>query len=161
MNAQPEIVTLEPFSVMGISIRTKTRNEIGSDEPQIPSLWERFFKDILPLTPAATDPTTPLYGVYDQYESDQNGAYSVTAGTQAPSAEDVPESFSVSSIPAGEYLVFEGTGVMPDVVVSAWQAVWNYFETTETFKRRFDTDFEKYTSDDHVLIHVGVERLGD
>ena len=93
---------------------------------------------------------TRIFGVYSAYESDANGAFDVTAGVVVTDGE--------GSIPieAGNYLVFNGQGEMPQMVISTWQRIWQYFEAHPNVARSYRSDFEAYEGPDKVAIHIGV-----
>ena len=59
-------------------------------------------------------------------------------------------------IEGGDYLVFNGQGQMPQMVLEVWQAIWQYFEQHPHIRRRYCTDFEAYSGPEEVAIHIGV-----
>jgi|GEM_PF-4536443 len=58
---------------------------------------------------------------------------------------------SKNVVTAARYAVFPVTGELPASVVKAWSDIW---ETP--LDRICDTDFERYSSDGAVAVHVGV-----
>ena len=92
----------------------------------------------------------------DSYESDEHGAFDVTAGVAVPPpAAPVPGAVQIA-VQAGDYLVFHGHGTMPQMVIDAWGEVWRYFAAHPQLPRRFGTDFELYEGPDRVAIHIGI-----
>jgi hypothetical protein len=45
---------------------------------------------------------------------------------------------------------------MPQMLIDAWQRIWQYFEAHPTITRRYRSDFEAYDGPDKVAIHIGV-----
>lgn len=150
----PACITLTPFSVTGIEVRTINRDEFNPATAKLPRLWQQFYQDNVAARIAAA-PAAPIFGVYAGYESDATGHYTVTAGMAITPTPDGP--FNTVEIAAGEYLVFTEKGTMPQAVITAWTRVWQYFEASPDIKRCFHTDFELYASADEVAVHIGIE----
>jgi len=53
---------------------------------------------------------------------------------------------------AARYLVFDATGPQPESVVATWKRIWG-----TALRRSFTADFDRYGSDQRVLVHVAVE----
>lgn len=155
MNPKSEYV--ESFLVSGLRIRTANRDEIDPETAKIPVLWDRFMTEVpLESVPNALDDSPP-YGVYANYASDADGLFDLTAGWQV-SAADENGTFETVEVRSGEYLVFEGKGPLPEVVVSTWGEVWGYFERHPEVKRTFTTDFEVYRDQEAVAIYIAIDR---
>jgi predicted transcriptional regulator YdeE len=102
--------------------------------------------------------------VYTDYESDITGDYTYFIGEEVSSFETIPEGFQTLSIPAQTYAKFTTEpGPMPDVVIGAWQKIWQM--TPEDFgsQRRFSADFELYDerASDHqnatLDVYIGIK----
>jgi predicted transcriptional regulator YdeE len=140
----------DAFSVAGISVRTTNREEGNPDTARIGALWQRFFgEETYAATPHRTADTR-IFSVYSAYESDAHGAFDVMAGVAVSGGTN-----SVA-IEAGDYLVFNGQGEMPHMVIAAWQRIWQYFEAHPEVVRTYRSDFEAYEGPDKVSIHIGV-----
>lgn len=59
-------------------------------------------------------------------------------------------------INSGNYLVFQGKGQMPQIVIETWKHIWDYFTVDRPYQRCFRTDFEEYKNGDEVAIFIGV-----
>lgn len=141
---------VDAFRVSGLTVRTTNREESAPATARLGALWGRFFgEETYASTPNRTADTR-IFGVYSAYESDANGAFDVTAGVVVTDGE--------GSIPieAGNYLVFNGQGEMPQMVISTWQRIWQYFEAHPNVARSYRSDFEAYEGPDKVAIHIGV-----
>jgi predicted transcriptional regulator YdeE len=151
----PKLEKITPFTVRGIRARTINRDEGSPKTAKIPGLWGRFHSEHIADTVPGRVPDATLYGVYSSYESDASGAYDLTLGVCVSALPQSPE-FEAVEIEAGDYLVFEGKGPMPRVVIDTWSAIWKHFESEKRFKRKYTTDFEVYRGADEVAIHIAV-----
>ncbi len=152
----PVLANVTEKTIAGISVRTSNKIESNPQKAVLPALWDRFFEeDILDQIPGKI-PNSPIYGVYSDYESNRKGSYSVTAGAEAFDPKIEQNGFNRIKIEAGDYLLFKGRGSMPGVVADTWQVVWNYFSKNLQFKRRFNTDFEFYVTQESVEIYIGI-----
>ena len=152
----PKIIKIdEPFSVIGLQVKTNNIDEFSADKCQIPGLWQNFTKSSLVNHSNLNDPY--VYGVYSCYENDHQGEYIVTAGINSQSILSKDDEFDEVVIQAGHYLVFEATGKIPQSIVSMWKYIWQYFSKNLHPKRKYTTDFEKYISDNKVEIYIAVE----
>ena len=153
---RPEFVEVSNTrDITGLAVRTSNAREREPETAALPGLWARFEG-----TRAAADgPPSPVFGVYTDYESDVDGAYTVVLGREAgpPTAES-----RTARVPAGRYAVFTSTGEMPAAVLAGWQQVWAYFAEPEAPARAYAADFEYYdpAEPSTVRIHVGVRASG-
>ncbi|BEP94640.1 hypothetical protein GmRootA79_30240 [Acidovorax sp. A79] len=155
----PTTVQIPSFSVAGIAVRTRNSDEMNPAIARLGGLWERFFSQSWERKLPGRDSDGRIFGVYSGYESNEHGAFDVTAGvaTADPElAQAVPGAARVD-IQAGDYLVFTGHGDMPQMVIDTWVRIWRYFAENPQVQRRFGTDFEAYEGPDSVAIHVGVK----
>lgn len=147
MNISPTLQQVEGFIVTGFSVRTQNKDEFNEKTAKLPTLWQQFYNSELASN-------TKTFGVYSNYDSDANGYYTVTAGIKLNRAQT---GLNEMAIKTGNYLVFEGKGLMPGAVVEAWQRVWNFFETNKEYQRNYISDFEAYISASQVEIYIGVQ----
>ena len=144
-----EITKVENIDVKGIAVRTDNASEMDSTKAKIGPMWEKFYSEIAPLIKDGAN----IYGLYTNYESDHNGTFDVVACSDNVEAPNV----SKYRVQAGNYLVFKGSGQMPQVVIELWEQVWEYFESpTSQHKRVFNTDFELYKSENEVELFISV-----
>ncbi len=143
----PTLKYVEGFRVTGLSTRTQNIDEFNEKTAKLPSLWQQFYCSDLAVN-------ANIFAVYSDYESDANDLYTVTVGVIDDSKRT---KFASVIIPKGNYLVFQGTGPMPSIVVETWQHIWDYFETDSTYQRNFIGDFEAYRSSDSVDIYIGIK----
>lgn len=130
-------VKIEPFKVIGISVRTT--NENGQAGKDIPVLWEKMInEDILNSIPNKIDNT--IYSIYTDYEKDHTKPYTTVLGCEVENFDDIPEGMVGYSFDGGEYLKFTVNGdVSKDLVINEWIKIWNM-----DLGRAFTADFEVY-----------------
>lgn len=140
----------DAFRVSGLTIRTTNREESDPATARIGKLWDRFFgEETYASTPERTSDAR-IFSLYSAYESDAHGAFDVTAGVAVSGGE------GSLAVEAGDYLVFNGQGQMPQMVIATWERIWQYFEAHPEIARRYRSDFEAYEGPDKVAIHIGV-----
>lgn len=147
MSISPTITKVESFTVSGFHVRTQNKDEFNEKTAKLPSLWQQFYTSDL-----ATN--AKIYGVYSNYDSDASGYYTVTVGVES---FHVPSELNAVSIQAGNYLIFQGTGPMPDMVVETWKRVWEFFEKNTEYQRNFISDFEAYSGLNQIAIYIGLK----
>ncbi|EJE54080.1 hypothetical protein PMI14_01042 [Acidovorax sp. CF316] len=147
---------IRAFRVAGIAVRTRNSDEMNPETSRIGGLWDRFFSESWEHKLPRPGADGRIFGVYSAYESNEHGAFDVTAGVDAPEGADIAGGATTVEIEAGDYLVFHGQGTMPQMVIDAWGEVWRYFGENPQIRRRFTTDFEAYAGPDRVAIHIGV-----
>ena len=147
MSISPTVKQVESFIVTGFSVTTQNKDEFNDKTAKLPGLWQQFYTSELAAN-------ANIFGVYSNYDSDANGFYTVTAGV---GSSDAQTELSTVTIQAGNYLVFQGTGPMPAVVVETWKRVWEFFETNTEYQRNFISDFEAYNGPDQVAIYIGLK----
>lgn len=132
-------VAMEELNIIGIKTRTTNAQEM-SGKGKIMPLWTKFHsKKMMAKIPGKVD--GQIFGVYHEYESDMNGAYSLLVGMKVAPGTKVPKGMTLLKIPAQDYVhIVSPKGAMPGVVVDAWKKVWSATD----FKRKYSYDFEIY-----------------
>ncbi|KPJ95229.1 MAG: hypothetical protein AMJ55_04420, partial [Gammaproteobacteria bacterium SG8_15] len=105
-------------NVIGIKTFTSSTLETDPQSARIPELWQRLFSESIEEQIPNKVSEGLLYGIYSDYDSEQRGLFSVTAGWQVSTVNAVPEGFVATEIPKGDYLVFIEEGDMPTVIYS-------------------------------------------
>lgn len=146
----PTIQHFYAFAVQGVQVRTSNAAEQMPEQAKIGGLWQQFFS-------AHGVPASTVYGVYSGYESDWTGAFDVTAGVQAAAGNSAKPNLAEVRIEAGQYIVFQAKGAMPQAVIQAWGQVWQYFAAPRSdWQRCYATDFEQYVGADEAQVCIGV-----
>lgn len=139
---QPVIKEKAAFKIVGITTKTSNANEMTINA-QIPALWGTFFEQEVSEKIFAVSDSPITYGLYSDYVSDVNGAYSMTIGREVHS-DEAHQEFIVKEIPAAKYAVFTSEkGPIPQVVIETWQNIWTWFAHSNV-ERTYTGDFEVY-----------------
>ena len=78
-------------------------------------------------------PDSPVYGVYSEWESDVTSAYTVTAGMKVSRKGSPGKDLTEVHMSGGEYLLFEGHGLMPQIVIETWKQIWEFFSANKEY----------------------------
>lgn len=149
-------VKIEPFKVIGISVRTT--NENGQAGKDIPVLWEKMISEnIVNSIPNKIDNT--IYSIYTDYEKDHTKPYTTVFGCKVENLDNIPEGMVGYSFDGGEYLKFVPKGdLSKGLVINEWLKIWEM-----GLNRTFTADFEVYgekaqnPSDAEVDIFIAVK----
>ncbi|MBT3358691.1 MAG: AraC family transcriptional regulator [Rhodospirillales bacterium] len=144
MNA-PKILERPGFTVGGIDLRTTNAAEMDLSTARIPALWERFSFESLPgHIPGQTDPGVVL-GLYSDFDSDADGAYTLMVGCEISPESKMPVGLRTTSVPPAKYAVFTSEkGEIPSIIFSAWQEIWAMTPEQLGGERAYSGDFEVY-----------------
>src|SRR5688500_13637237 len=86
-----EALQMEPFPVIGISVRTT--NRYGRSAADISALWKRFYaEEVRAQIPGKR--TDDLYCVYSEYDPGAEEGYTTWLGCRVSSLENKPEKLS-------------------------------------------------------------------
>jgi predicted transcriptional regulator YdeE len=130
-------ITKESFKIIGISVRTT--NEQMQAMKDIPTLWERFFKENSSEKISGKE-SNDLYCVYTDYEKDHTKPYTTILGHKVSVTAPVPVGLVEILIPAQTYRVFTAKGNPQEgSVYKEWQTIW-----ASDADRLFTSDFEIY-----------------
>ena len=136
-NLTMQKVTIEPFKLIGISIRTS--NENGKVAKEMAELWEKFMRDnMLEKIPHKIDAT--VYSLYTDYEGDHTKPYTAILGCKVSTLKDIPENMIGKSFEGGNYIKTSAKGdLMKGLVVNKWAEIWDM-----DLDRAFTADFEVF-----------------
>lgn len=159
-----EVVNKPEIRLVGLSVRTNNKNEMNPTTSKIGELAGRFWNEnIAAQIPGRVKPGVTL-SVYTDYASDEHGDYTYFIGEEVSSLKNIPDHLKQLIIPAAKYQKFTtDPGKMPEVVIQAWQAIWQMTPTDLGGKRAYQADFEVYDERAHdfsqaaVDIYIGVE----
>ncbi|GGG88045.1 DNA-binding protein [Parapedobacter pyrenivorans] len=130
-------VKIEPFKVIGISVRTTNENNQAAAD--IPNLWGKFLEEgVLEKIPYKVDNT--VYCLYTDYEKDHTLPYTTILGCKVTSLENIPTGMVGKDIEGIAYEKFTVRGnLQHNIVFNEWIKIWN-----ADLPRLFSTDFEIY-----------------
>ena len=142
---------IKNLMISGLSITTNNNDEISEDKAKITQLWEDYASDNTYTKTFNKANNTSMYGVYSDYENDQNGNYRVTVGVE------VIKPKGAIIIENQKYLVFSKNGELPQIIIDTWQEIWEYFENNDEYQREFNVDFEKYSKENEIEIYIAIK----
>ncbi len=138
-------ITKPTIKLIGLATRTNNQQEQNPATAKIGALVQTYFSN--ETANKINDRTTPgiTYSVYTDYESDHHGEYTYFIGEEVSSVNNVPEGLRMITIPQSKYQRFTtDEGPMPQVVIQAWQDIWQMDSQALGGNRRFIADFEVY-----------------
>ncbi|KIC03562.1 transcriptional regulator [Flavobacterium sp. JRM] len=132
-----ELITIEEFFIIGLSIRTTNENEQSATD--IPALWNKFMSEnTIENIPNKID--SSIYAVYTEYEKDYTKPYTTILGCKVSSLENIPTGMIGKTIAKETYKQFTAKGKLADgVVIQKWIEIWN-----TDLNRKYTADFEIY-----------------
>lgn len=141
-----EKVTLDQIKLIGMTVRTNNKNEMNPSTAKINKLASTYWQQQIAnqfknrINPGVT------YVVYTDFESDEHGDYTCFFGEEVKSFDTQNLSkFKSFTIPESTYQKFTTEpGKMPDVVISAWQHIWQMKKDEFEGTRKYIADFEVY-----------------
>ncbi|WP_417445309.1 GyrI-like domain-containing protein [Joostella sp.] len=130
-----QTVKIEPFKIIGISIRTT--NENGQASQEIAELWQRFMSEnVISKIPNKID--NAVYSLYTEYESDHTKPYTAILGCKVKNLNNVPNGMFGKSFEGGTYSKTTAKGdLMQGLVVNQWSKIFEM-----ELDRTYDADFE-------------------
>jgi predicted transcriptional regulator YdeE len=130
-------VKIEPFIIIGISVRTTNENNQGANE--IADLWGKFMdQNVLEAIPNKIDNT--IYSIYTDYESDHTKPYTAILGCKVSNLNSIPDEMIGKSFDGGNYVKLSAKGnLMKGLIVNKWTEIWEM-----DLDRTFTVDFEVF-----------------
>ncbi|SHL74109.1 GyrI-like domain-containing protein [Flavobacterium saccharophilum] len=130
-------VNIEPFKIIGISVRTTNENNQAAKD--IADLWSRFLNEkVLEAIPNKIDNT--VYSIYTEYESDHTKPYTTILGCKVKTLNTIPNEMVGKSFEGGNYVKLSAKGdLMKDLIINKWLEIWKM-----DLERVFTADFEVF-----------------
>ena len=130
-------LTIQKFSVIGISVRTT--NENGQAGQDIPALWDNFMNNgIIDKIPNKID--NSIYCIYTEYEKDHTKPYTTILGCKVSNLENIPNEMIGKTFQEATYAKHIAKGnILQGMVFNEWTKIWN-----SDLQRSFTVDFEVY-----------------
>lgn len=145
-DAEPKLLELDGFLAAGLAVRTTNARESDPKTSRIGGLWQRFHGEGYAERIAPRLCPEQLLGVYADYDGGADDEYTSMVACEVGEEMDVPLEVIGVEIPAGRYLVFTGEGELPTCVIETWGRIWNFFASSQEYKRAFAVDFERHDS---------------
>ena len=131
-------IELEETKLIGLSLRTKTTNEMGRSNIDCGNLWQKFEKENY-ADKIPNKLSDEIVAVYHQYEGDHTHPFSYFIGCKVEAKTEIPEGLDSLVISKGLYQKLISTGKMPRCLANTWKEIWN-----SKIQRSYQTDFEVY-----------------
>lgn len=130
-------VNVEPFKLIGISVRTTNKNNQAAQE--IGAMWQCFMREgLLAKIPNRVDDT--IYSLYTEYEGDHTQPYTAVLGCRVENLEDVPEGMVGKTIEGGNYVKTTARGdLQKGMILEHWGSIFEI-----GLDRTFTADFETF-----------------
>lgn len=130
-------VNIEPFKVIGISVRTTNHNNQAAKD--IADLWSRFLNNnLLEVIPNKIDNT--VYSIYTDYERDHTEPYTTILGCKVENLNTIPDGMIGKLFDGGNYVKLSAKGdLMKDLIINKWLEIWKM-----DIDRAFTADFEVF-----------------
>lgn len=162
VNMQKSTLQLGEIKLVGIKVRTSLIEESNLTTSKIPSHLQKYFKERLAENISDRKNPGTTFCVYTEYESDYRGKYTYFIGEEVNSFEHITKEMQILSILPQKYIKFMiQPGPMPNVIIEAWQYIWNMTQEDMGGVRQYHSDFEIYdrVSDQQntiVDIYIGI-----
>lgn len=137
MIVSQDVIHLPAFNLVGIQVRTNNKQAVTT----VPTLWQQWHtNNIFHKIPNKTN-TSEYFAVYTDYDSQQDGDYTLIIGAHVSTLSDIPTGCVGRYVPSASYIKFDIVGVIPVCIIDAWHAIWS---PEISSRRAFTYDFERY-----------------
>ncbi len=134
------IIEKEPFTVIGVELKTTLSNE--ADFGEIPKFWGEVLQNgTLGNIPNKKVPDTVL-GISMDFQSD--GSFVYLIGAEVTSSENIPKNMVCRSIPSAAYAVFTARGEMPRSIQETSKYIYQQWLPNSKYTRAETAEFELY-----------------
>ncbi|MEO0896770.1 MAG: GyrI-like domain-containing protein [Bacteroidota bacterium] len=136
-----EQVTIKPFKLIGLSIRTSNSN--GQAAQEIGALWNTFLGTQIPQQ-IPNKLSEEVYSLYTDYDGDHTQPYTVVLGCPVENLDNIPEGLVGRTFEGGNYVRLSAKGALADgIVVNKWMEIWEA-EKQGKLNRAYTADFEVF-----------------
>lgn len=137
-------IHLDSMHLVGITARTSNTKEMTGNG-KIAALWQRFWEE--GILSQISDPSVPseIVVAYTEFETDENGEYTILIGTKVGSVKSLPSHLTTISVSESDYLhVSTEWGPISEIGINTWKKIWS--DETYRKNRSYKTDLEIYGS---------------
>ena len=140
-----EMVNKSEIKLVGLTARTNNKNEMNPATSKIGELVGNYWGQNIASQIPSRKNLGVTFSVYTDYDSDEHGDYTYFVGEEVDSFDNIPSGMHQLVIPAAKYQKFTTMpGKMPEVVINAWQQIWQMTASDFGGKRAYIADFEIY-----------------
>lgn len=138
-----KVVKKQAFKVAEKKITCSVSEESNTE---IPKFWERCHADgtvkkLLELTPDKTY----IFGICYAHTQEKQQTFDYSIAAAIGDTTEIPEGFTVNTIPARTWLVFECKGAMPEAIQRLWHRICTEFFPSSAYEPTYEMDIEAYT----------------
>lgn len=135
-------LSLPEIKLVGLSVRTSKAIENPASSKIGPCAGQYFGGNLSDKIPHRKHKGRTLCA-YSDYESDYTGEYTFYIGEEVESFEGLQDGLVSHIIPPQTYIKFTTpSGAMPDVIIKAWQDIWDMSPEELGGVRRYAADFQ-------------------
>jgi len=152
-----QTVKINPFNIIGISIRTT--NENGKASIDIAELWQKFMSENI-VSEIPNKIGNDIYSLYTEYESDHTKPYTTILGCKVENLDNIPNGMVGRTFKGGNYVKTSAKGnLMQGLIVNHWAKIFEM-----DLERIYSADFEIFgekaqnPADAEVDFYVSVEQ---
>ena len=130
-------VKIQPFHVIGISVRTTNKKNQSANE--IGKLWGKFMSEqIMDHIPNKVN--TNIYSLYTDYEGAHTQPYTAILGCEVENLNTIPSGMIGKSFTGGDYVKITAAGdLTKGLIIKEWSKIWQM-----DLDRIYTVDFEVY-----------------
>jgi predicted transcriptional regulator YdeE len=154
---QKEMLYIDEMKLVGLKTNTCNQDEADPKKAKIGDLiMNQYYGKGLPDKINSKKNPGKTFGIYTNYESDHTGQYTYFVGEEVEYISDNTSDLVSQIIQCGTYVKFTTShGEMPQVLIDAWQQIWQMDESDLGGKRNYKTDFEIYNQNS-AEIYIGI-----
>lgn len=146
------------MKIVGFEIRTSNAKEFDDAVAKIGAMVQRYHQDQLATQISKRANPGVTFCIYTDYESDHHGDYIFMIGEEVKDFENLPDGARALTLPSAKYQKFTTEiGKMPEVLISAWQRIWQMPEKELGGKRAYTIDFEVHDERVHDQNHASID----
>ena len=137
---EPKIISKKAFYIIGIELKTTTRE--GKNFVEIPQFWRHVIqKKQIENIPNKKQPGTVL-GICMDFSAD--GDFSYIIGSEVTNTDNVPDDMVSREIPEANYAVFTALGKMPDSIQNTTKYIYREWLPKSKYQHAHSPEFELY-----------------
>lgn len=138
-----KVVHKQAFKVAEKKIICSVSEESNTE---IPKFWDRCHSDgtVKKLLEITSD-NAYIFGICYAHTQEKRQTFDYSIAAVIDDETEIPEGFTVNTIPARTWIVFECKGAMPEAVQQLWHRICTEFFPSSSYQPTYEMDIEAYT----------------
>lgn len=138
-----KVVHKQSFKVAEKKITCSVSEERNTE---IPKFWDRCHSDgtVKKLLEITSD-NAYLFGICYAHTQEKQQTFDYSIAAAIDDKSEIPEGFTVNTIPARTWIVFECKGAMPEAIQQLWHKICTEFFPSSSYQPTYEMDIEAYT----------------